>query len=87
MRPKIGAAIVEQFGDGKWHLQAIIAKALAKRPEDRFQAPIEVVAALATGGPISRWQARRHASPIRKDPESPGEALLLPKMCTERART
>jgi hypothetical protein len=28
MRPKIGAAIVEQFGDGKWHLQATIAKAL-----------------------------------------------------------
>jgi hypothetical protein len=28
MRPKIGATIVEQFGDGKWHSQATIAKAL-----------------------------------------------------------
>jgi hypothetical protein len=49
MRPKIGAAIVEQFGDGKWHSQAIIAKAL-DTTEDHVATTLETMRKMQTYG-------------------------------------
>jgi hypothetical protein len=49
MRPKIGATIVEQFGDGKWHLQATIAKALGTT-EDHVATTLETMRKMQTYG-------------------------------------
>jgi len=49
MRPKIGAAIVERFGDGKWHLQATIAKAL-DTTEDHVATTLETMRKMQTYG-------------------------------------
>jgi hypothetical protein len=49
MRPKIGAAIVEQFGDGKWHSQATIAKAL-DTTEDHVATTLETMRKMQTYG-------------------------------------
>ena len=49
MRPKIGAAIVERFGDGKWHSQATIAKAL-DTTEDHVATTLETMRKMQTYG-------------------------------------
>ena len=49
MRPKIGPAIVEQFGDGKWHSQATIAKAL-DTTEDHVATTLETMRKMQTYG-------------------------------------
>jgi hypothetical protein len=49
MRPKIGAAIVEQFGDGKWHSRATIAKVL-DTTEDHVATTLETMRKMQTYG-------------------------------------
>lgn len=49
-RPKIGKAIVEQFGDGEWHALAKIAAATAEGDEEHAAATIRTMMALGTYG-------------------------------------
>src|SRR5262249_32761119 len=60
-------------------LSAILRKTLAKRPEDRYQTPVEVAAAIASLGTersVSRW--RRWWGPARKPRWRLGGASGLP---------
>src|SRR5262249_57455840 len=66
-----GVAVEEGGGEGPGEVGDIVRKLMAKRPENRYQAPIEVVAALARITAVEAAPSIRSARP-KSDPSRPG---------------